>query len=180
MIQLPGKGMVCPSPGLRAGWGTQALHWEPWQAQRPGEEQPPGEGSLQGGVGWCWGGFPSCTQQLGWFCNREEWFRCWGCVFIGSLLRLTVGNGWSWQRKPNPRSFLGQKPLSRVHPGSWLSNIIQKPQFTVLNMIQRWESCRSCSEVPQMDRCRQARNRRLRCQQKVSYQQSQHKKPKVY
>lgn len=134
----PEGWMRHPGSALRAMAGTEA-----WGGAASREGVAAG--------GWSWGQFPSCTQQLGLFCNREMWFRCWGWIFIGSPLRLTVGNGWSWQRKPKPRSFLGQKPLGRVHPGSRLSNIIQKPQFTVLNIIQRWERSRSCSELSQTD-----------------------------
>ena len=148
----------------------------PWPAQTLGgcsllPCQPRGEG-VTGGCGWA-GAVEDCAPAadsldghvIG---KNRPWFRGWGWILICSLLRLATGNGVSCRRRAAPRAFLGKSALSRVCPGSSLWSVIQRPQFTVWNVIQRWESSKSCSEASQMDRCRQTRNLRLSCQLQTS------------
>ena len=80
-----------------------------------------GRGPLEGYV-WAGAGedfTPAADNLDGLVIGKDRpWFRGRGWILICSLLRLTVGNGLSCERRPAPRSFLGKKALSRIHPGS--------------------------------------------------------------
>lgn len=84
-------------------------------------------------------GISSCSRHFGCSCNREGQSELWRTrLHFNSLSTQTGSSSWLvlWQRSV-PRSVPGKNTLSRIHPGSWLLNIIQRPRFTLCWIIDK-------------------------------------------